>query len=94
MRPWNPSPGPPGTEERGQGEICPYNAVIGVTVSSRPQGRALRRTVNNTQVGHLSGPALWKAASTVVMRSGRSKEVHRSPVQGPGAAPGLFLPQV
>lgn len=57
---------PPRTKERGQGDIYPHNAVIGVTVSSGPQGRALRRTVNKTQVWRLSHLTFWKTASTVM----------------------------
>lgn len=75
---------PPRTKERGQGDIYPHNAVIGVTVSSGPQGRALRRTVNKTQVWRLSHLTFWKTASTV-MRSGRSREAQWSAAAARGS---------
>lgn len=51
----NPNPGPPGTEEWGQGEICPSDAETGVSVLQSP-GQGTEEDCKQTQVGQVVPP--------------------------------------
>lgn len=74
----NPNPGPPGTEEWGQGEICPSDTETGVSVLQSP-GQGTEEDCKQDPGG----------ASCPAQHSGREPALRRDPAGRPTGCLGV-----